>query len=397
MIICFCTGAEFAITRPSSSAIFITVFSTLFIPWVWLATVPLNLFAVYLYNRFLPKIGPLKMVITVAGLAIAVNVLCALLLPYYPKLIFFQFAWKDIYILFMFKQLWSMIHSTISASRAKYLYGIIFGMGTLGSIAGSAAPGFFAVEMGSARLLFLTAPIYAVLIFCYCHAMKYSFLKGLSFSDELTSNPKPGEGISMIFRNRKVLSIMLLVIFMQISVGLIEYQFNWHVQTHVADLDLRTEYCGKIFGLTSLTSGIFQFIGSFFLIHVMGVRRSHLFIPLLLLGNGLLVFMMPTFALVSFAFVFLKAIDFSLFGVVKEMLYIPLRLDEKYRAKAVIDVFAYRTSKAFIALAILALQFFLADQVLNLTSLIAVALFAIWVFFVVFFLRGIDEKKAIAQ
>ena len=164
MVIGFCTGAEFAITRPASSAIFISAFSASFLPWVWLATVPLNLLIVYLYNRFLPKTGPLKMVITFAAVAIGINGLCAILLPIFPKFIFFHFAWKDVYILFMFKQLWSMIHSTIQANRAKYLYGMIFGMGTLGSIFGSTAPGFFAVEMGSERLFLLTAPIYGLLI-----------------------------------------------------------------------------------------------------------------------------------------------------------------------------------------------------------------------------------------
>ena len=184
---------------------------------------------------------------------------------------------------------------------------------------------------------------------------------------------------------------------MQISVGLIEYQFNCHVEAHVADQDLRTEYCGRIFGLTSLLSGTFQFIGSFFLIHFLGLRSSHLMIPLVLLANGLMVWLIPTFALVSFSFIFLKAIDFSIFGVIKEMLYIPLRLDEKYRAKAIIDVFAYRTSKALIALAILGLQFFLAEYVLNLTGILAIVLFALWAIFVLYFLRTVDEKRPIVD
>jgi ATP/ADP translocase len=41
-----------------------------------------------------------------------------------------------------------------------------------------------------------------------------------------------------------------------------------------------------------------------------------------------------------------RSIFLSLFGVIREMLYVPLQLDEKFRAKAIIDVFAYRTSKA---------------------------------------------------
>ena len=56
--------------------------------------------------------------------------------------------------------------------------------------------------------------------------------------------------------------------------------------------------------------------------------------------------MIPSFAMTAFAYSLTKSIDYSIFGVLREMLFLPLKLDEKYRAKAVIDVFAHRTSKA---------------------------------------------------
>ena len=58
----------------------------------------------------------------------------------------------------MFQQLWSVIHSTISFGRAKYLYGLFFGMGALGAAIGSILPGYFAVKMGSESLLMATLP-----------------------------------------------------------------------------------------------------------------------------------------------------------------------------------------------------------------------------------------------
>ena len=140
----FFIAAEYGITRPASQSLFLTLFSTATLPWVWLATVPLNLFVIYLYNRFLPKIGPGSMLTLVACIAIGINSAMPFILPIFPPMIFLQYAWKDIYILLMFKQLWSITHSTIPAARAQYLYGIIFGMGTLGSVLGSIIPGAFA-------------------------------------------------------------------------------------------------------------------------------------------------------------------------------------------------------------------------------------------------------------
>src|SRR5665213_3118560 len=99
---------EYAITRPTSNALFLTLFSAKAYPWVWLATVPLNLFVIYLYNHFLPKIGPLRMLCSLALLTMVTNSLAGFCYSSLPQFIFFQYAWKDIYVLLMLKQLWSM-------------------------------------------------------------------------------------------------------------------------------------------------------------------------------------------------------------------------------------------------------------------------------------------------
>lgn len=379
MVVCFCIGGEYAITRPASTSIFLTVFSTKHLPYVWLATVPLNFLIVYLYNRFLPSFGPLKVLGTIVFSIIGVNLACAFLLPHFPSLIFFQFAWKDIYILLMFKQLWSLIHTTIPQTKAKYLYGLIYGMGTIGSIAGSLIPGFFAVELGSEKLFALTLPIYALLFGAYAIAFKSSSLAQSSFSQTLSDNPRPKEALSLIRRNKFLLGVLFLVVFMQLSVGLMEYQLNSYLELNIFDKDLRTEYCGRITGITNILSGFFQFFGSFLMLHWFGLRGSHLFIPIVLITNTLAFAFIPSFAMISLTFIFLKSIDFSLFGVIREMLYIPLKIDEKFRAKAIIDVFAYRTSKALVSLFILALQLIAGAYLLPVISYISLAVFLGWI------------------
>ena len=137
----------------------------------------------------------------------------------------------------------------------------------------------------------------------------------------------------------------------------------------------------------NVLSGVFQLIGSFLLVHTLGVRGSHLVVPLLLLTNvaGMIVF--PSFAVLTAGFVFLKAVDFSLFGVIREMLYIPMQLDERFRAKAVIDVFAYRTAKALVALSILGLQLLVGTHLQAWVSGAMVAVLVFWLAVVWFLLR----------
>lgn len=378
MLSAMAIGGEYAITRPTSNALFLTLFSVKAYPWVWLATVPLNLSVIYLYNRFLPKIGPLKILWTIALTTIVINSASSLFYSKLPSLIFFQYAWKDIYILLMFKQLWSMIHSTISANRAKYLYGCIYGMGTIGAISGSLIPGYLASFLGSERILLLTLPVYLFLLFAYTMAFKRSGVNHATFEKDLTPNPRPGEAISLIRRSPVLIGVLLLVIFMQVSTALMEYQFNAHLELNILEKDLRTAYCGRISSIIGILSLTLQFIGGFLMIRTLGLRGSHFLIPILLCASTLFSLSMPTFAILSFSYVFLKAVDFSLFGVVREMLYIPLQLDEKFRAKAIIDVFAYRTSKALVSFGLLLLQILAGNYLLHIASYASIAVFLAW-------------------
>lgn len=390
MLATFCIGGEYAITRPASQSIFLSVFSASAFPVIWLATVPLNFLVVYLYNRFLPRFGPLRVMGFSLCLTAGINILLTFLLPLYPNLIFFHFCWKDIYILLMFKQLWSMIHSTPLGSRSKILYGVIFSMGTCGSILGSLIPSLWATQLGSETLFLFTTPIYGLLFYAYLRAHRISGIQTFSAPEQ----PQAKEGISLILRNRYLLGVLLLVVLMQISVAFVEYQFSHQLEISFPEKDLRTAITGKLMSYVSLSSLGLQLVGSFFLLKFIGLRNSHFLIPSLLCCAALGQLFIPGFVMVACAYAFTKAIDFSLFGVLREMLFIPLKLDEKFRAKAVIDIFAYRTSKAMASLLLLGLQAWVGAAIFTLTSYLSIAIFFVWIFVVALLFVKSSESKA---
>jgi AAA family ATP:ADP antiporter len=117
---------------------------------------------------------------------------------------------------------------------------------------------------------------------------------------------------------------------------------------------------------------LLQVFGSFFLIELIGLKKCHMSIPVFLASSLLSFLFFPSFGLIAFTYGSIKALDYSIFGVVKEMLYIPLSIDQKFKAKAVIDVFLYRSAKAIASLAILVLPIFWIDYV-------TMAIFTIWI------------------
>jgi AAA family ATP:ADP antiporter len=381
MICGFCITADYGVVRPVSNSIFLTQHGTDLFPYAWLAIVPLNFLLVELYNRYLSRLGVQRMFLAIVLVVAFVNTFCAITMTKLPFVAFFFYVWKEIYIMLLFQQLWSVVHSTIQMGQAKFLYGLIFAFGGLGGIFGSILPGFFAVSMGSPNLIFASLPLLTTLTFAFIYMLRRS-----SVNEEKSTTQKPignfMQGVTAI-RNSKYLSfILFIVILMQVVTTLIYYQFNSMLETTIPEQDIRTEYSGRIFGIVNIMTVIFQLFGSFLFLQFFGLKRSHLLLPLILCFNALGSLVIPSFAMISVAFITIKAFDFSLFGILKEMLYIPLKQEEKFQAKSIIDVFAYRSSKALASGLILLLQWLGFVKMIDCMTWGSLVLLIVWAFVV---------------
>ncbi len=392
----FFISAEYGITRPASTSIFVSNFTSRLFPYCWILAVPVNLLIVYLYNRFLPKLGCLKTFFAFVISIIFVNSTTALLVKKYPFLAFIQFIFKDVYILLAFKQAWSIIHSTIDTNKAKYLYGVMFGMGGMGSVLGGLVSGFSAVKMGSVNLFYFSCPLYLLIFFFYYTAYKNSSISKGKFQDLLFSeNSNPKEGFSLIRKSSFLLFILLIVIFMQVSTALLDYQFNFFLEKNIPNMDLRTQYTGRLTSLINFLSTAFQFFGGFVLVHFLGLKRAHKLVPMLLGVNSFAFLLFPSFGMATYAFATIKSLDYSLFGIIREMLYIPLKLDEKYRAKAIIDVFAYRSAKAFASLFLIFIQNITGLNIILLISVMSTIIYLFWIKIVSLMFKKQEVQKPI--
>ncbi len=381
MLCGFLINLDYSIIRPVSISLLISNFGSESVTYAWLATVPLNFLVVALYNRYLPKIGHFKMILATCANIALVHASTYLFLSKIPFLAFFLYVWKDIYVLMLFQQLWSVIHSTVKKGRAKYLYGIIFAVGALGSLCGSTVPGFLAVKMGSKSLLLAALPVCFVII-----PMFRMMLKASGFLDKTSENSLEAtkydtsfrNNINLIFKSKALLFILIAVLFMQLSSAVIDFQFSVSLEHAVLTEDLRTQYCGRVFSIVQMSTLCLQVVGTFLLVHLFGLRNSHFFVPCVLGLNALGFMLFPTFPVITYCFIAVKAFDFSLFGVIKEMMYLPMSLEEKFRAKAVIDVFVHRTSKAIAGFMILFLQFYNHGMNLQLLTISLIIIFFGW-------------------
>jgi AAA family ATP:ADP antiporter len=391
----FLINLEASITKAVSNSLFIHAYGYEFLPYAWLALVPLNFLVVNFYNKFIPRIGLFYMFSCTTFITVVFSIVAAFFVFDVQGLPFCFYLWKDIYILLMFQQLWAMLAATISSDQAKFLYGLFWGVGGIGAVVGSFFPGFMATLIGTEKLLLVTLPFYGLLLLSYLGALK---VRNIHLAKEPIEfdQKKPSsflEGAKLIGKSKILLFILLIVIFMQVASTLLDFQFNRTLAEHISQKDLRTEYLGRFFGIVNGTNVFLQFFGSYFVLNFMGVKRTHFFIPLYLgfLLTGQLFF--PTFLLLSLSYGSIKALDYSIFGIVREMLYIPLRVEEKFQGRAVIDVFVYRTAKALASCCIISFGFFTTYKLSPLITKLLIFIFFIWALTVIFLLKNQEEKK----
>lgn len=394
MLCSFLICADYAIIRPVSNSLFITQYAARIFPYAWLGIVPLNLCLVCLYNKYLPRWGCWRVFLTFALLVLLLNTLAALFVDRLSFFPFLFYLWKEVYIMLMFQLLWSVIHQVTSLKRAKYLYGILFGVGSAGGICGSSLPSFFATQVGSQHLLFATLPLYGLLILAYWWMLRQTRDIDLAM---VSAQQRGGvasffHGVQLIMRSKLLTLILILVVCMQISSTLIDYQFNLYLGRTIEDTDLRTACVGKVLGFVHMATLCLQFVGAFALVHFLGLKNSHFFIPCVLAVALGCFISFPLFSVIGLSYVLIKSFDFSLFGVLREMLYVSLSREEKFQAKAVIDVFAYRSAKGVASLLILVLQFVFGLYFESSLPWATMVVFALWAFSVVVLFKDAQQS-----
>lgn len=382
MLCNFFIVAEASVTRAVANSVFLSAYTAKFFPYAWFASVPLNFLIVAFYNHFLPSFGCRRMMLVSLSASGVFHVFCVWGLGSVPFLPFLLYIWKDLFIILMFQQTWPIIHATIHTERAKYLYGIIFGAGGLGAVFGNMIPGFLAVLVGSENLLLTTLPFYVITALTYCFSLhirsKISSKQNISNLSEKSTDIMGG--LKLIHASHVLKFILIIVLAIQVSSTILEYQFNIFLEKTFVIKDIRTEFLGRFFCMVGTINIFTQFILSYLLVHFLGLQLTHFLIPFTLVCNAFILIFFPSFQLMSYSLGLMKVFDHSIFGIIKEMLYIPLKVDEKFKAKAIIDVFVYRCSKALASSIILGLQFI---PIMSLNMKLSTAVFVICSFWII--------------
>lgn len=334
-------GYEFV--RAVSSSLFIGAYGADRLPIV-MALAPVATVAfVYAFGYLLSKLGARRALSVTTLTSAAVVAGCYAALRAKVSLAAgVLYVFREAYIVVLVEQYWSFINSTVSKGQARWVNGPITGMGSLGAMAGGWTVKHYAEGLGSEALL----------LFAAGSLIPAALLSGLAY--RLGGEPQPSEEerggrqghlALRLFRSPYLLLLALLVIATQVVSTGLDLRFSGLVQDAIPARDQRTAYFGGFYMTLNSIAFVLQFGLTPLALRVFPLWLIHGLIPGVHVVAGILLLATPTLRVGAAAFLLFKAFDYSLFRAAKEILYIPLPFDARYRAKSVIDAFGYRLAK----------------------------------------------------
>jgi AAA family ATP:ADP antiporter len=109
--------------------------------------------------------------------------------------------------------------------------------------------------------------------------------------------------------------------------------------------DARSAYLGAFWAMVNGLAFLMQFVATPLLLRRLPLAALLVGIPVLHICTSGLMLSHPALWTAALALLLFKGLDYSVFRASKEILYIPLSFDARYRAKQVVDAFNYRFSK----------------------------------------------------
>ncbi|MDA0977458.1 MAG: Npt1/Npt2 family nucleotide transporter [Proteobacteria bacterium] len=348
------TLAGYEFIRSSSTVLFKAAYGADNLPLV-MAAMPVVVFlGVALYGWILSRLGP-RRTLLVTSLGSGFFILaCYLALQTGSKLVTpVLFLFKEFYIVLLIEQYWSYINSSVKPETSKRINGPITGIAGIGAAIGGTLVGFSAESFGTETMVLFAAV-------ALLPAALVSNITYVRYGEP--EQPPPSErhgtlGLSLFRENPTLASLLAIVLASQVVAAVLDFKFQSLLSVEFAgNTDEETAFQGRFWGTLNTSVLVLQFLVAPLLLSFVGLRLVHLMMPLIHLSAITWALLDPSVLSVGLAFFLFKAFDYSIFRAAKEVLYVPLGFDERYRVKEVIDVFGYRTGKGGSSVLIVLLQ-----------------------------------------
>ena len=353
----FFTLLGYELMRSSATVLFKATYGAERLPLIMACMPVVVLVGVWGYGQLLSRFGP-RMTLQISTYASALLMVIGFLLLeleiiWVTPLLFLL---KEFYVVLLIEQYWSYINSELDASSAKKLNGPITGIAGMGGVVGGILVAQLAIPLGTHALVLLAALVLLPSAWI-ANAAYRRFGEPAFRTDEPPKSLTEGIGWRAVRSNPKLLSLLLIVIASQVTAAVLDFKFQLILSdTFAGRIDEETALQGQFWFVLNLVTVLVQFVVTPLLLTWVALRWIHLMMPAVHCCTIAWAVIEPSLFSVGLAFFLFKVFDYSVFRGAKELVYLPLNFDARFRAKEFIDVFGYRTSKGGSSVVVTMLQ-----------------------------------------
>lgn len=277
-------------------------------------------------------------------------------------------VWANLFIVVLGTQFWMLVNDVFNPREAKRLIGFFGSGGLLGGIFGALLTGFLGRKYPD-NLLLIAFGILILSIFVANLIFIWQRRKGSP--DDKAEKKDKEKGVkparvgfidcfNTVRKNHYLTLLAVVVILTFIVATFIDYQSKTVIDIHEDRMDEMT----SLFGYFHAALLVIPFLISMFMtsgiIKRFGIRLTLLFFPFLLLLCAFGIGIWPFFGWALAIKTSDKSLSFSINQFTREILYIPISPELKYKAKVFIDMFLNRFAKGIGALVLMIIPFIMA-------------------------------------
>lgn len=259
------------------------------------------------------------------------------------------FIWVSVFNLFVVSVFWSFMNDIYDKDQAKRLFGSIAAGGTLGALCGPILTTWLAQPLGTHNMLLISAVLLLTPIVCIKKLSHWFKQQPQSQHDNSYQNPIGGHwlaGFSLVIRSPYLLGIGLLILIFSTLSTFLYFQQASIIQDMFSNSAERT----SVFAMMDLAVNSLTILIQIFLtgriVKSLGLAWTLALIPLLLVVGFIMLSVSPVISILIVVQVLRRAGNYSIMRPAREMLYVVLGREEKYKAKNFIDTVVYRGGDA---------------------------------------------------
>jgi AAA family ATP:ADP antiporter len=310
------------------------------------------------------------------------------------------YLYGDLFATLMVTTFFAFLNDSVSADSAKRLYGLIGLGGVAGGVFGSSFVRLWIDRVSYDQWLWICLGIALVIVTLALYAGRL-----VSRHPPVPVEPAPEiaqakksenaalAGAKLVFSSPYLLSIVAIVGLYEIVSTIVDFQFTSTIAHYLEGPAIGKQF-STVFAITNWVALVVQLFLTSYIMTRFGLKTALLVLPLVILFGSAAFVALPILWIGSLLNTADNGFSYSINQSAKETLYVPTTREEKYQAKAFIDMFVQRFAKAVAVLISLGITAWFNDfESLRYLSGVVIVMIGLWMWAAVYAGKHFEEKS----